>query len=253
MSWASRRRTLYIGSFIAFVVIVLGFFIFGTVYQKPTCFDDKQNGDEAGVDCGGSCQRVCSFESVDPVVLWSRFFEVAPSTYNAVALIENPNTNAQAYNVNYSLKLRDAENVLVYERKGVVDIPPERILPIFESNIVVGERIPLRSEFSLDKVENWQQVVGERAPVRISDTDLSRVDTEPRLTAVVENISDGIIEDIVLVAILSDDEGNAVAFSQTVLSRLTISQKVPIVFTWRQQFTTEVSFIDIIPKLPLIE
>ena len=80
-------------------ILVVGFIAYRVLYEAPTCSDGVQNGDEEGVDCGGACDRVCSFQAVDPIVLWERFFEVGPGVYNTVALIENPNVNTIARDV----------------------------------------------------------------------------------------------------------------------------------------------------------
>ncbi len=70
-SWSAKRKLVYAIMFFSFVIIVVGLPTFFIWYQKPTCFDGKKNGDEVGVDCGGSCRLLCSFEAVEPDILWS--------------------------------------------------------------------------------------------------------------------------------------------------------------------------------------
>ena len=54
------------------VVVVLAgiiFSIFWSVfYRAPTCNDRVQNGDEKGIDCGGSCKNLCTSDALTPVV-----------------------------------------------------------------------------------------------------------------------------------------------------------------------------------------
>jgi hypothetical protein len=35
---------------------------YGSICFSPTCFDVTKNGDEEGVDCGGSCELPCGGE-----------------------------------------------------------------------------------------------------------------------------------------------------------------------------------------------
>ena len=87
-------------------------------YDKPTCFDGKQNQDESGVDCGGVCEKVCSFQAVKPNIIWSRSFKVSEGIYNAIAYIENPNIRAEAFAVPYVFKIFDERNILISEKKA---------------------------------------------------------------------------------------------------------------------------------------
>jgi len=253
MSWSSKRRSLYLGGIILFFVVVLAWISFGAFYEAPTCFDEKQNSDEEGIDCGGSCDRVCGFQAVDPIVLWNRFFEVAPGYYSALALIENPNTNTHADPIPYTFKIRDKENVLIYERKGQTGIPQERLLPIFETGIITGERFPVRSTFEFDRAPDWQRTDSERPRITFSGTVLSKEDALPRLRTTIQNESIEPVSDIILVAVLSGADGNAVAASQTVVSYLGAGAQESVVFTWRQPFAVPITSIDIIPKFPLAE
>src|SRR3970282_2599305 len=92
-------------------IVLIGVPMFFLFYRAPTCFDARQNGDEAGVDCGGSCQLLCGAESLplltkgDPRVL-----TLATSTYQVVALIGNANATAEIYRARYALKLYSASS-----------------------------------------------------------------------------------------------------------------------------------------------
>src|SRR3989344_4925029 len=119
-SWSKRRKTLYtvvVAILVIGGVVVPGFYFF---YHAPTCSDRVQNGNEQGVDCGGSCQRLCQSAFLPPSLAWTRFEEVAPSLYNLAAYIVNPNTAAEARNVPYHIMLYDDRGVLITDTAGVV-------------------------------------------------------------------------------------------------------------------------------------
>lgn len=248
MSWASRRRSAYIGIFILVLLLIVLWAGFQFFYEAPTCFDGTQNGEEAGVDCGGTCERVCPFEAIEVRVLWSRFFEIAPGVYNAVALLDNPNVGALARDVDYSLKLYDNAGVLVYERKGEVDIPPENRFAVFESNIVTGERVPRQSFFEFQEVPDWQRADGDRLQLRAEDIVLTNEETAPRVTAQLRNESLEPAQGIEVIAILFGESTNAVAASRTVVDFLEGSEKTELIFTWPQPFDTRVAQIEILPQ-----
>src|SRR5579863_6726299 len=134
LTWSARRQLLYYG--VAFVVVaVLFYFSYQTFFTSaPTCFDGVQNGDETGVDCGGSCSLICPNQAHAPVVEWARPFEVSPGDYTAAAYIENPNVGAGAKQVPYSFQLFDSSNSFIVERDGVIDIPPMQTVPIIDTN-----------------------------------------------------------------------------------------------------------------------
>lgn len=220
-------------------------------YEAPTCFDGKRNGSEAGIDCGGSCELVCSFQAVDPIVLWSRFFELQPGLYNAVVMIENPNTDVESEPVSYSFKLRDAENVLVAEERGEIRIPADRTIPLFIPNITTGNRIPVRSFFTFESPFVWGRTTHERPTVSVSNISLKKADTAPRLDATLYNSGSQTLSDIYVVAVLSDASGNAVAASRTVVPFLDPKQEANIFFTWPNAFGKNIASIDIIPTFSL--
>ena len=101
MTWALKRQIFYI--FILVLIIgVFGFLIiYPSVSKAPSCTDNKQNGDERGIDSGGSCLRACLAETDDISILWARAFRVIPGRYNAVAYIVNHNKNAAVKKINY--------------------------------------------------------------------------------------------------------------------------------------------------------
>ena len=112
MSWARRRKTIYLGT-IAIVFMIIAGWVFVAYFNKPpTCSDNKQNQGELGVDCGGPCLLLCPAQYAPLNVLWSRFSKVSDGDYNVLAYIENPNLNASSYNLNYVFKLYDSRGIL---------------------------------------------------------------------------------------------------------------------------------------------
>jgi hypothetical protein len=246
MSWSSRRRALY---FLGFFIVIAGIAAvvgYSAFYEAPSCTDGKQNGKEEGVDCGGGCPIVCSFSAAEPTVQWSRLFQIIPGVYTALALVENPNGGVAAYDLPYTFKLRDAENVLVSEEKGTFYLPAKAVVPIFVTGIQTGSRIPTRAEFAVGK-PTWVTEAPRTYDLSIDDISLERQDSSPRLTARLTNHSLDTIPTLPLVAVLFDAEDNALHSSRMILKNVPGEGIAELIFTWPQAFVNTVGKIDIIP------
>ena len=83
--WAFWRRVQYGSAFLALcaLIIVPVYLVYFVV--EPTCTDGFMNGDERGVDCGGSCFLICAFDIAPPTIVWAESFNVLDGQYNVVA------------------------------------------------------------------------------------------------------------------------------------------------------------------------
>lgn len=250
MTWAARRRALYLGSVAAVALIFLGVFVFLFWYERPTCFDGVQNQGELGVDRGGPCELLHESQVKEATVLWSRAFQVVPGVYSAVAYVDNPNFSAGASNVPYSFKLFDSENILIAERRGVAYITPNSIVPVFEGGISTGNRVPNRTFFEFLEVPQWVRVDTPVEGLGVENWELSDEDKAPRITAVINNQSFTDIRDVDVVATIFDSADTAIGASRTVIDLLPKQSSQEVAFTWPRSFTGTVARIEITPQAP---
>ncbi len=236
--WSAHRKLMYISiAIIVLLVIVIIPTIF-LLHKTPTCSDSVQNGDETGVDCGGSCQYLCSSEAVAPTVLWSRAFKVVDGIYSAVAYIENQNINSETW-APYTFKLYDASNSLIGSREGTTYIQKNKVIAVFEPNINTQGKIPARVAFEFSKKLDWNRNAGIPQNLVITQKVLSDEKNKPRIDATVENKSLQTAENIELVAIVYDNKENAIAASRTFVDSLPKDQSSHVAFTWPQPFATK--------------
>lgn len=240
MSWAGRRRTMYISGIVATFLIVVGIPLIFILYEPPTCFDGSKNGEERGVDCGGSCRLLCPFEVTNPTVLWSRAFKITEGVYSAVAYIEHPNSNSGVIEAPYTFKLFDSANILVSERIGTTFLLPNTLTPIFEGGITTGERIPARTFFEFNTELKWVRIPEKEYPLSVKNQRLSNITKTPRIDAVVENSSVDDIFDLEVVGVVFDIDDNAIAASRTIIPLLERQSSEEIVFTWPEAFLKKV-------------
>ncbi len=236
--WATRRKLIYISiAIIVLLVIVIIPSVF-VLHKTPTCSDGIQNGDETGVDCGGSCQYLCSTEAVDPTVLWSRSFKVTDGIYSAVAYVENQNINSETW-APYTFKLFDSQNNVIGERSGTTYIQKNKVVAVFEPNISTGGKVPARVSFEFSKKLEWHRNAATPPDLVITQKVLSGEKDKPRIDAVVENKSLETAENVELVAIVYDNKENAIAASRTFVDSLGKDQDANVTFTWPQPFATK--------------
>ncbi len=257
MSWATKRKTLYISIVLGVIIIIIFAFLYPVIFKKPTCSDGKQNGLETGVDCGGNCSLVCSEEAKAPVVLWSRAFLVVDGNYNLVALVENKNRNSAIQNISYEFRVYDSSNKLIGRREGSTFLPPNEQFPIFEPRFKasIGEIKSVSFEFTSPYVWNKKEPKIQSLPISVDKIVLEEEDTSPLLKARVVNDSNYDLPEFPVVAIVYDIDGNAINVSKTVKSGLKSKNSLDLFFTWPLPFNTEAVRFDVLPlfnpfKLP---
>lgn len=247
MSWAMRRRILYVIGVLVFLATITGIPLAIILDKDPTCFDGIQNQEETSPDHGGPC-TLLDENSITPIAnILARAFRVKDGTYAAVAYIENPNSGAGVEKVKYRLALYDSENVLVAERINTTPIMPGGITPVFEGGIDTGNRFAARTIFQFVEKPVWMRMKNPASAVSITRDPIIDQGTTPRLNAKAENTSVADIRDLTFVAVIFDPAGNAFAASQTALERLNTKEKRDIAFTWPSPFEVTVGRIDIFP------
>jgi len=250
MTWAFRRQLVYLAILLAFVLIFGFLIIYPRLNKAPTCTDNKQNGDEIGIDCGGTCPRACIFQVDEISTIWSRIFKVVDGRYNAVAYLENHNENTAINKIKYRFRFADKDNIYIGKREGETYVPPSGKFAVFEPAIDVGNSIPVYTTFEFTETPVWIQVSEEKInqlKIFVSDIRLENEDISPRLSAMVKNSSLFQIPEVNIVAFLYDEKGNVVSASRTYLDVLQGEENKEITFTWPEAFSEKVIAKEIIP------
>ncbi len=251
--WSRRRKRIILSIVLLALFILVGAPIFFLVYQAPTCFDGKQNGSETGVDCGGSCQLLCTALSL-PLVLKGdpRVLNVLGNTFEVVALAENSNTNGEIYRAGYIFKFYDTSGTIPIKIvEGETYVPKGTIFAIFEGPFNFGDGVvPTRATFEWKEGSLvWEKNTSQTSRPVVRDLNISREDTNPRLEASIENISLRPISNIDLTALIYDDTGSIFAASKTFIDTIPVNGVTPAIFTWPGPFNQKISNIDIIIRV----
>ena len=229
--WAFWRQVQYWAGLSCLLILVSVFGYFNWFHSVPTCSDNRQNGDEVGIDCGGSCQRFCLSQVKPPKVMWARSFEIVPGQYNAVAYIANENKNSFAPTVPYAMRLY-GEAGLIVERFGTTTLPADNIYPIFEGPILTGGQKVVQTELELLKTEPWLPDESGREQFMVEGRSLERADKLPRLRASVVNNALTTAKEVEVVATIFDSKGEALTASRTIVPSFPPQSETEVVFTW---------------------
>lgn len=243
MSWAATRQLLFALGVVALIAAVLASIYAFFIYSPASCNDRVQNGTEVGIDCGGSCALLC--EAPPIVVSWARSVQVARGVYHAVAEIKNSDTTARG-EFPYTVSVFDAKNILIAERKGVFMIEPGEVTPLFEANIVTGERVPSRTFVDVGEGVFYR---GERtgSPLRVLSFELD--ESGDRLRAQVQNQTVFPVGETEVTALLYNDAGVLVGASQTVVEGFGARERKELIFTWQEAFNPTPARLDVVARV----
>lgn len=229
--WAFWRRTQYIIGVLLFVGLIGSGLYFLYFYEAANCFDGVQNGNERGIDCGGSCARVCAIDVTPPRVLWAEAFKVTNGQYNAVAYVENTNISVGSPEVQYTFTLSDRTGTIA-TRSGATVLPPDSVYPLFEGRINTGSRVPTKTELTLEGAEPWLSADIGREQFTVEEYSLAGIDSNPRLDARIANNALTAAQDVEIVATVFDSNRNPLTASRTLVENFPSRTTQSVVFTW---------------------
>lgn len=239
-SWSLRRQIIYGGGTLLVLVGIFFLIFYSFFYTPPTCSDGVRNGGEKGVDCGGSCVRLCAGEALNPIILWSRIFNITGDVYSVAAYVENPNLVSKNEKASYEFSLFDDNNILIEKVEGETFIPRNKKFIVFESGIVSSKK-PVSVSFRFTNFSSWMKDDTEEPDLQITHSALLSTSTVPRIEGVIKNESLNSIDTVELVALIFDGRQNTVAVSRTYVDNLLKNTSQDFVFTWPRPFDLGVS------------
>ena len=222
-------------------IIILFIFLYPIIFKKSTCSDGKKNGDEVGIDCGGSCLRMCLEKTSDPLVLWARAFPVLGNTFNLVALVENQNKDSAIGNIDYEFRVYDVNNRMIGRRTGSTFIPPNKQFAVFEPRFDGGEAEVKSVVFEFTGPLTWikKEATLNTLPIYVDNITMGSDEKSPSLTARVKNESVNDLPTFDVITILYDKDNNAINASKTFRDGLASGDSLSVYFTWPLPFSSQ--------------
>jgi hypothetical protein len=250
LTWSERRRTGIIAGFAIVLLLAVAGIAFAVMYEVPSCMDGKQNADESGVDCGGSCAYLCKADVEAPRVSFVRAVANGGRT-DVIAYVENRNRDAEAKSARYAVEVFDEAGSLLGKKEETIDLPPRAVVPIFVPGILPGIGAAPRAFVSFDDAIRWRTPGEGEAAYAATEVSLI-LGEQPRVTAKIGNASAAASYGRTAVATVFGADGQAIAASKTVVRQIPAFGTADAVFTWPEPFAGTPVRVEVIvvPVLP---
>lgn len=251
MSWAGNKRLVILALLLLVILVVLAVTLVLTLPQKPSCADGIQNQDETGIDCGGSCEKLCVADITKPTFSYIRALE-QNGRIDIVALVENNEPNTFAKKAPYTAEVFSPEGALLGSKKGVVDLPAGEDVPLFipgvaPSGVVVGRAFVTFDESSIEwKISSEKRKLPRADAIRAEDEFIA-----PKVHASIFNPDVATLRDLVVIVAVRSVAGEIIAASQTMIEELRPEASEPVIFTWNTPFSEPVGQIEVRALVPL--
>jgi len=226
MSWRLKKQLKY--AFIFFIIILFfSFLIIKGVQPEPTCYDNIQNQNEDGVDCGGPCIS-CEIKNLKLEIKKTDFIIYPDNSLDLFAIIKNPSSK-------YALKSFSYKFVLYGKENYKAETPPKNvfILPLENKYLLeLNKQMPkvkiedIKLEVEINPY-NWIET-NEKPPV----IDLLNYKIENnKLIAEIINNDQKPFNNLEINFILFDYFDNIIGFSKTKIDYIEIYERKIIEIT----------------------
>lgn len=239
MEWSQKRKIIYAIAFAVVVILISAYPVYKVTHPKETCTDQKQNGTETGVDCGGACTAVCLVDIKPPRIVWAKAFLLEGGRYDLGAYVENINMSSGVKRARYALRAVDATGQVLAEKKGEVELPPASAVLLFETGVTFSGNLDhVEVVFEPEDLNHWVKASTAQSVVTSKNQSLKNTDTRPRFDAILVN-TDLVneVSDLTLGAIVYDALRHPVAVSRTFVKNIEKGGEQSVFFTWPSRFT----------------
>lgn len=221
-----RKKQIIIASLLALVLILLAVgAYFKWFYQAPTCFDNKQNQNEEGVDCGGPCAMSCELLTVKNLqVEWAKAVFLKDGRYDLVAKVDNINPNYGLGRFNYSFKLFNDKKQLLVEKQGSNFILPNQKKYIIETNVASGSK-PDSVELVIEDAlkTDWRRLANgfEEPNIYVHDKQFKYLESQPaqngaaQASGIIKNGSNFDFDKITVSIVLFNEKKDIIGVNKT--------------------------------------
>lgn len=237
MTWASSRKVIYA---VLFIVMLTALGVYGfksTLFPTPTCTDNKQNGYEEGIDCGGMCARKCVDQIIPLRVVWARVLSVDKGVYDLVGLVSNRNLDSAPFTLNAVFTVYNQKAEVIFTRRVNITPPTTGDIPVILQNIVLKDT-PKNLIITLEEGTSYKTPTAfQTVQISVTNTRFENGDI-PRAYATIRNLTRGRFINIPVRIVLYDGTENAIATGQTLIESLDKDASKEVVFTWNEKFTT---------------
>jgi len=214
------KQFIYGFFYLALLGIVLGIFYLA-LQPSESCFDNIQNQNETGIDCGNVCGIDCELKYIQPLTAFRPSIFKSDSLVSFIVQIRNPNLNYGTDKFEYKINFYDTQDNLLESFDRTSFIYPGETKNIMEVGAGIRGYVN-RGEVVVDpKSIDWKH--SSQWPKPILETVNIKsvlVENTVAVSGAIKNPSNFLISKIIIGAILKDDWGVLVGMSKTELNNL---------------------------------
>lgn len=206
-----------------FYLLVVGAIYLGVYwfFGRPatTCFDNIQNQNEIGIDCGGSCIS-CDLKNIKPLSVGDTSVFQVKNLSSALFRISNPNINYGSDNFKYKINFYDFNDKLVESIDRSSFIYAGENKNMVEAGIDVGSAKISRAEVVV--VDTRWIASGEFQPPKFENNNMRTGKTGDTfiVSGAIKNVNSFSIAKIIINAVLVNKAGSALGATRTEIDDL---------------------------------
>lgn len=243
------KKRIFVSAVWISLFVLIGLLILFIITPPATCTDGKQNQEEKGVDCGGSCQP-CKVEikTVDLEVGETTFADGGNGTFDVIAKITNPNSSMGARSFKYVFILKDANGYELATKEGIGYILPADSKMIAELGLTVNEgAVPVSATVEVSQPA-WQQLEGIEKPeigTYNKKFDKALVGEGSMVEGTIRNESSYDLVTIGVIVALRDQNGKIIAINKTEKSAVRVRESRDFRLVWPYALQGSVQNMDV--------
>lgn len=249
ISWRAKRQLLVFS--LAAAIIGGGiFWMVNKVLPEPSCFDNRQNQRETGVDCGGPCIPCVLKYPKQIEVFWTKAVSVGENVYDAVAFVENPNAILASDKLEYKFTFFD-EFGKVGERSGKTFLLAQERTHIVEVNVPT-KRAATRVEFTV-AAANWmiREDIAPDVSVERREYGIEKIGGKNQsvVRATLMNRETVSYREADVNFLIFDANQNLIAANKTLVDALLAGERREIKAFWPDEIRGDIASIEIEPRV----
>ncbi|MCX6757057.1 MAG: hypothetical protein NTW35_02830 [Candidatus Nomurabacteria bacterium] len=237
MDWATKRKIIYA---VAAIILAVSFLVYETrtiIFPEPNCFDQKKNGFESDIDCGGTCSLRCNADISMVTVDWTRAIKVSGNVYDFVGMLSNKNINSSPVKISYTFTAFYKNGEVIKTVKGDTIVLVSGSFPVIKQNVLLAEP---PSELVLKLTQEPYYTTLENP--KISSVRVANFTYEPgditRIYVDIVNTTRNIYLKLPIRMIAYDEHDNAIAVGENIVPSLDKEETKKVVFVWHSPFSS---------------
>lgn len=245
------RKQILIAVIFLGIISVLFYLLFFYQSLEASCFNNRKDKNEEGIDCGGVCEKSCIVIN-PPQIISKKLFKLDnPSKnssyylYDFFVIIKNQNSDLGSGDINYELNFFDKDNNIIFSKLGSLYLLPGQlryeVIPSIKTKNEIYE-----IDFKIKSV-SWQKLKEfiPQALFIVKTQELLDENSAPKIKGILFNNSNFNFDKVDVYAVLYDQNNNPIAVNKTDIRTFLAKKESFFEMKWLKKFPEKIERIDI--------